>query len=42
MEINGEFDDEEARGEIVEIAFEIRIRRDSLSFKCEYLCLIGG
>jgi hypothetical protein len=40
-ESKGESDGEEARGEIVEIAFEIRIRRESLSYKCEYVCLIG-
>ena len=40
-ESKGEFGGEEARGEIVEIAFEIRIRRDSLCCKCEYICLIG-
>lgn len=35
MESKGEFDGEAARGEIIEIAFEIRIRRDSLSCKYE-------
>jgi len=41
MEGKGESGSEEVRGEIVEIAFEIRIRRVSLSYKCEYISLIG-
>lgn len=40
-ESRGESDGEEARGEIIETEFEIRIRRDSLSYRCEYICLIG-
>ena len=34
-ESKGKFDGEAARGEILGIAFEIRIRRDSLSCKCK-------
>lgn len=39
-ETRGWFDGEEARGGIIEIALEIRIKRDSLAYKCEYICLI--
>ena len=40
-ESRGESNSEGAKDEIVEIEFEIRIKRKSLSWKREYISLIG-